>query len=925
MINSKLIFVFSIFFTIIFFDSKGQDTSFNGSYTQEYFVNMIEDLEKRYELKFYYSSDLDSTQLDLQFSDLKLDELVSKITTLSNINFFVKDNKTIIATGEFKLQSELSPFFFGATGDSTKSTPQDKSSILDNIREMAQKEKLDKLENQMVEIGEPIKRFDGKTATIAGYITEVKTGEPVIGASVFKKDPLIGIVTDQYGYYSFTLPKGKHEIFINSAGMKATKRQLMLYSDGEFNVELIDDIISLKEVVVTGEKNSIENLQTGFANLNIKDIRQIPSIMGEADIMKIALTLPGVQTVGEGAAGFNVRGGSADQNLVLLNDVPIYNTNHLFGFFSVFNPDVIASANLYKSGIGANYGGRIASVFDVALRDGNKKKFSYKGGISPVTGKITLEGPIKKDTSSYIIGIRSTYSDYMLSLLNDPNLRNSTGSFSDIVAKANHQFNENNKLTVSAYHSRDNFRLGSDSLYRYFNSNGALQWRHTYSNQLHAITSVSFANYNFQLSSNANPSTAFNIDYNLNHYGAKTEFNYFPKEKVNIKFGLSSTLYKLQPGEKVPLGNSSLIEPVDLLNEKGVESALFGGYEYELNEKIIVYGGMRISMFNSLGPGQTFSYLPDRPKEVEYMSDTTFYGNNSNMKTYVGPELRLSGRYKLKDDLSLKFSYDRMNQYIHVLSNTTSISPTDTWRLSGDGIKPQIGNQYSIGLYKTFFGTSFELSVESYYKNVNNILEYKDGADLLLNEALETDIISAKGRSYGVEILLKRKSGKFSGWFSYTYARSLIQANGDYSVEQINNGNFYPSNYDKPHTAVLVSNFKINRRVNISFNINYSTGRPATFPVTKYVFKNQPLLLYTDRNQYRIPHYFRTDLAFNFEGNHKVHKKIHGSWSFSIYNLTSRPNAYSIFFRSENEQINGYKLSIFKNAIPTVTYHFELN
>jgi outer membrane receptor protein involved in Fe transport len=266
-----------------------------------------------------------------------------------------------------------------------------------------------------------------------------------------------------------------------------------------------------------------------------------------------------------------------------------------------------------------------------------------------------------------------------------------------------------------------------------------------------------------------------------------------------------------------------------------------------------------------------------------------------------------------------------MNQYIHVLSNTTSISPTDTWRLSGDAIKPQIGNQYSVGLYKTFLGSSFELSIEGYYKRVKNVLEYKDGAELLLNEILETDIISAKGKSYGIEFMIKRNSGKFSGWLSYTYARSLIQADGDYSVERINSGNFYPSNYDKPHTSVLVSNFKINRRVNISFNMNYSTGRPATFPVAKYLFKNQPLLLYTDRNQYRIPHYFRTDLAFNFEGNHKVHKKIHGSWSFSIYNLTSRANAYSVFFRSENEQINGYKLSIFKNAIPTLTYHFELN
>jgi len=923
MIKKTQLLLLVLFACLYSLTAQSQDLM-SGSYQGVYFMDMVDDLETRYDLKFFFDPKLDSTKVDLTFSDVSLEKLLNDITTLSNINFLIKDKNTVIATGEFVINYELPPSLFNEQMGSKEKTNINNTSILDNIREVAEQDKDNRLEKQLVEIGDPVKRFDGNSAIIEGYVTEDKTGEPVIGASVFKKDPLVGVVTDQYGYFSFSLPKGKYELNINSTGMKATKRQIMLYSDGELNIEMKNDIISLKEIVVSGEKNTIENLQTGFANLNIKNIRQIPSIMGEADIMKIALTLPGVQTVGEGAAGFNVRGGSADQNLVLLNDVPVYNTNHLFGFFSVFNPDVISSANLYKSGIGANYGGRIASVFDVALRDGNKKKFTYKGGISPVTGKITLEGPIKQDTSSYIIGIRSTYSDWMLSLLDDPNLRNSTGGFSDVVGKVSHRLDDKNNLTLSAYHSRDNFSLNSDSLYRYYNTNASLQLRHTFSNQLNSISSLSFANYNYNLSSDNNPVNAFKLDYRINHYSFKTEFNYFPKEKANVKFGVSSILYQLQPGDKQPLGSSSLVSPIDLYDEKGLESALYGGYEYDISTKLSVYGGLRLSIFNSFGPGQSFSYLPDSPKEPEYIEDTTFHANNELIKTYIGPEIRMSGRYKLKDDLSVKFSYDRMNQYIHVLSNTTSISPTDNWRLSSDAIKPQTGNQYSIGLYKTFYGTSLELSVEGYYKKVKNILEYKDGADLLLNETLETEIISAKGKSYGLEILLKKNSGKFSGWLSYTYARSLIQANGLYSVEQINSGEYYPSNYDKPHAVVLVSNFKINRRVNISFNVNYSTGRPATFPVTKYIFKDQPLLLYTDRNQYRIPHYFRTDLAFNFEGNHKVHKKIHGSWSFSVYNLTSRANAYSVFFRSENEEIRGYKLSVFKNAIPTVTYHFQL-
>lgn len=897
---------------------------YSGSYREVYFTNFVNDFESRYQVKFYYGPELDSVQFSLDFMNFQLKEVLDKITSQTDVNFKIKDNNTIVSSGGYQVNSKLPEGFYHIQNKTVAPQKSAAKSILDNIREFVESEKENKLENELITIGQPAQRYDRESASITGYIKDEQTGEPVIGASIYKKDPLVGAVTDTYGYYSFTLPKGNHTLFINSTGMKPTERHIILYSDGQLNVEIKTAVISLKEVVITGEENQIDRLQTGFAKLDMKSIRQIPSVMGEADIMNIALTLPGVQSVGEGAAGFNVRGGSADQNLVLLNGVPIYNTNHLFGFFSVFNPDVISSADLYKSGISANYGGRIASVFDVQLSDGNKKKFTVKGGISPVTGKLTVEGPIKKDTSSFILGVRSTYSDWLLSLLENPNLRGSTGAFSDVVGKVSHRIDDKNAFTFSAYHSRDDFRLGPDSTYRYFNSNAVLQWRHTFSSKLHSTSSVSFANYNYDLLSDENPANSFELDYSINHYSFQSGFNYLPKEHVNIKFGIESTLYQMQPGKMDPVGVESLIESVLIPKEKGLESAIYGAYEYDVNRQLSVSAGLRLSMFNRLGPGSNFNYQTGNPRETKFISDTTFYANNELVKTYVGPELRLSGRYKLKEDLSFKFSYDRMNQYIHVLSNTTSISPTDSWRLSGVNIKPQIGNQYSIGFYKTFLGTSLELSVESYFKKTKNVLEYKDGAELLLNEALETDILGAKGKSYGIELLLKKNSGKFTGWLSYTFSRSLLQAKGLHKSETINFGDYYPSNYDKPHSAVLISNFKLNRRVNISFNLNYSTGRPSTFPVTKYEIKEQPVLHYTRRNQYRIPHYFRMDLGVNFEGNHKVHKKIHGSWSFSVYNLTSRSNAYSVFFRSEEEEIKGYKMSIFKNAIPTITYHFQL-
>jgi hypothetical protein len=916
-----IIIILLLFQTIV----RGQDKQlYSGNYYNSYFIDFASDLEKNYDIKLYFNSNLDSVQLDHEFTNLNLDELINIIALKTGINFLLKDDNVVIATDNYLVLTELSPAFFerGLMLENTVRSSQ--KSILETIREKAEEDKEVISENKIVDIGDVSKRLNGNTAIISGYVREVKTGEGVIGATVYKKNPTIGVATDQFGYFSLTLPKGEHDLFITSLGMKPAKRKINLYSDGELNVELRNDLISLKEIVITGESNAVESLQTGFANINVKNISQLPSMMGEADIMKIALTLPGVQTVGEGAAGFNVRGGSADQNLVLLNDVPVYNTSHLFGFVSVFNPDVLSGADLYKSGISSNYGGRISSVFDVSIKDGNKKKFGLKGGISPITTKITLEGPIKRDSSSFIVGIRTTYSDWIFTVLNDPALRNSSASFFDVVAKVNNSIDDKNDLIASAYYSKDNFRLNSDSLYRYSSSNASLQWRHSISNKLYANTSFSFANYNYQLSSESNPVNAFVMDYNINHFSAKTEFNYFTKSNVNIRFGLTSTLYQLEPGKKNPLGEESLVVPIILPNEKGLESALYVGTDFKINTNLSIYGGIRLSMFNSMGPGYEYHYLPDNPKEIEFISDTVYYANNELIKTYVGPELRFSARYKFREDLSLKVSYDRMNQYIHILSNTASISPVDSWRLSNGSIKPQRGDQYSLGLYKTFLGTSLEMSVETYYKSVNNVLEYKDGASLVLNEALETDIINGKGRSYGAEFLVKKNSGKLTGWLSYTYSRSLIQANGLYTVEQINSGNYYPSNYDKPHALILVSNYKVNRRINFSINVNYSTGRPITYPLSKYRIKGQSLLLYSDRNQYRIPDNMRVDVSFNFDGNHKVHKKIHSSWSLSVYNLFSRANAYSVFFKSENSQINGYKLSVFKQAIPTITYHFRL-
>jgi hypothetical protein len=731
-----------------------------------------------------------------------------------------------------------------------------------------------------------------------------------------------GTTTDAFGYYLLSLPKGTYPLQFKSVGMKDVVAMVTVNSNGQLDIEMEEAVVALDEVVISDEKDNVESIQTGVAKLNIKELKNIPTALGEVDVMKIALTLPGVQTVGEGASGFNVRGGNIDQNLVLLNNTVIYNPSHLFGFFSIFNPDVIRNANLYKSGIQAQYGGRVSSVFDIGIRDGNKKKLTVTGGISPITGRVTVEGPIKKDTSSFLFGVRSTYSDYILRLLDDPVFRNSSASFSDVIGKVTHQANPKTTLSASFYHSRDNFRLNSDTTYSYYNTGASLQWRQSFSNKFFGHFSTTFSNYQYQISSNQNPELAFDLDYSINQGGFMADFDIYLNSSHSLKFGGSLTGYQLEPG-KIRPGVSSNIKEVNIEQEQGLEGALYVGDEFVVSPKLTMYGGLRFSGFGRYGPQEAYIYDPAFSKEINSILDTTNYASGELVKAYGGLEYRFSLRYLLNPNLSLKFSIDKTRQYIHLLTNTTSIAPTDVWRLSNQHIQPQIGVQYAAGIYRTFYNDGLEVSIEGYYKDIQNLLEYKNGADLIVNEVLETDIINATGRSYGIEFLVRKKSGKFTGWVAYTYSRSEVMATSIFPEEQVNAGEYYPSNFDQPHNLSLISNYKVNRRINVSLNGTYHTGRPTTLPFAQFEFYNQVLPFFTERNQYRIPYYLRFDIAVNLEGNHRVDKLAHGSWSFSVYNLLGRNNAFSVFTEAGPEGVQMYQLSIFAQPVPTITYKFQ--
>ena len=617
-----------------------------------------------------------------------------------------------------------------------------------------------------------------------------------------------------------------------------------------------------------------------------------------------------------------MRGGSADQNLILFNDATIYNPSHFFGLFSAFNPEVVKDVELYKSSIPARYGGRLSSVLNVNSREGNKKNITGSAGIGLLTSRLSIEGPLIKDRSSFILGGRTTYANWLLNLL--PNqYKNSKASFYDLNLVISHTFNKKNSMYITGYASRDHFNLNSDTTYGYGNSNVSVKWKHVFNNKLNSLVTGGYDRYDYNISSNKLPLTAYKLSFDINQTYIKVHFNYYLNSKNTLDFGLNSMLYKLHPGSYQPVGQPSLVVPDKVAAQQALESALYVSDHYNINSSLSVDAGIRYSMFNSLGPQNVNIYAAGLPKTVDNIVAVQPYSSGNFVKTYSGPEYRLSMRYSFTDSFSVKAGFNTQRQYIHVLSNTTAVAPTDIWQLSDPNIKPQWGEQYSLGVYKNFKSNTIEASVEVYYKNIKNYLDYKSGAVLVMNHHIETDVIETKGKAYGVELLIKKLTGKLNGWISYTYSRVLLKMDDPTAGEAINHGMYYPANYDKPHDITVISNYRVTHRFSLSLNATYSTGRPITLPAGLYYYAGAQRTLYTDRNAYRIPDYFRTDFSMNIDGNHRIHQKTHNSWTFGVYNLTGRKNPYSVYYVTENGVVNGYKLSIFGSAIPFVNFNIS--
>lgn len=893
-----------------------QQRNISGNFSNATFESLVKSIEQQTPYRFYYNHlHTDSITVNVDANNEPVDKVLEKAFTGTPLHYSIYGNNVYVARDR-QMMTSLPVDFFNESQTAAKAN----NDSFDYSEYEKQEQRRKTVEEKLIYIGTKTNNLQG-SATITGYVRDIKSGEAIIGAAVYVENPMVGVSTDQLGRFSLTISKGRHEIKIKSVGMKTTQRQVMLYSNGKLDIELEEDITPLKEVVIQSERDvRVTSVEMGMEKIDARVMKQMPLVLGEADVMKVVLTLPGVQTVGEGTAGINVRGGATNQNLILFNDAVVYNPSHMFGFFSTFNPDLLKNVELYKSGVTADYGGRLSSVLDVNARDGSLKKFSVSGGISPITGRLTVEGPLIKDRSSYIIGFRSTYSDWIMKRVNNRMLNSSAASFYDLTANINHKINDNNSITLSGYWSQDKFKLASDTSYTYSDRNMSVKWKRVYNPNLYSTVTGTASQYNYTIGSMNNPTNAFQMDFYIRQITAKADLNWI-RGKHALHGGISATRYKMGPGNWQPVGEESIQAPKTLETEDALETAAYIGDNYEINPKLSLYFGLRYSMYQYLGPDSVYQYAAGAPRTKENSMNGAIV--NGNVARYAGPEPRFNARYILTPTSSVKFSYNRMRQYIQMLSNTTAITPTDIWKLSDTYIKPQLGDQLSLGYYRNLKGNTLEFSVETYYKFIKNTVDYKNGAELLMESNLERQVLDARGKAYGVEFLLKKPSGKLNGWISYTYSRSFLQTLTPYDNEKVNRGEWYRSSYDKPHSVNLIGNYKFSRRVNFSLNVVYSTGRPITLPIAKYELEGVTRIFYSDRNAYRIPDYFRTDVSINVEGNHKIRKLAHSSWSFSVYNLTGRNNAYSVFFVSHEGVIRGYKLSVFAQPIPTITYNFK--
>ena len=769
--------------------------------------------------------------------------------------------------------------------------------------------------------------------TVSGYIKDAANGEGLIGVSVYVKEAGTGAVTNNYGFYAVPVPPGTYNLVISYVGYEKQTRTVEIADRNvRLDLELKEEGRQLNEVVVSTkrEDDNVKNIEMSVNRIDVKTLQRIPALLGEVDVVRSIQLLPGVSTVGEGATGFNVRGGSIDQNLVLLDEAPVYNSSHLFGFFSVFNPDAVKDVKLIKGGIPANYGGRIASILDVRLKEGNAKKPELNGGIGLIFSRLSYERPLFKGKGSFIVAARRSYADVLAQPFLRNDLKGSKFYFYDLTAKANYRMNDRNTVFLSGYFGRDVF--GADFGFNWGNTTASARWNHVFSDKLFLNTTAYYSNYDYSLDSDLkrkaeNKNDYFRTDSRIVDYSIKPDFTLF-LGKSTVTFGGQSILHDFQPG-RATAASSGDVRTFGLTSKFALENALYVGNEQQVSSKLQLQYGLRYSLFSYIGPGDAYAFTTSVPIGTSRFPITTVqYRSGETIKTYGNLEPRFSAKYELGNNSSFKLSYNRLAQYIHLISNTTASTPLDVWTPSTNNIKPQLADQIAGGFFKNFGrtttggGSEFEASVEVYYKWLQNQIDYIDGANLILNKFLEGDLLSGKGRAYGAEFYVKRNTGVVNGWVSYTLARTERQVAG------INNGGWFPTRFDKPHTltTVLLIDPLRAKRWNFSATFTLASGTPATFPTNRFEYGDYVGQVIGGRNNYRIPPYHRLDLAATLQGRQRPGKRKEDNWVFSVYNVYARKNPFSVFFQADpdnSRSTQAIRYSVFATAIPSVTYNFK--
>ena len=749
--------------------------------------------------------------------------------------------------------------------------------------------------------------------TISGHITD-ESGEELIGATIYVKSLKTGTVTNAYGFYSLTIPKNSYQIIYSYVGYETQIKKVELNQNLRINIVLKEQSKTLNEVVITAERKDANVAKAEMSTMKIqaKEIKKIPAFMGEVDVIKAIQLMPGVQSASEGSSGFNVRGGGADQNLILLDEATVYNASHLMGFFSVFNNDAVKDVKLYKGDIPAAYGGRLSSLLDIRMKDGNNKKFQANGGIGTVSSRLTIESPIVKDKGSFILSGRRSYADLMLMLSSDEDVRKNQLYFYDLNLKGNYKINDKDRIYLSWYMGRDVFDYDDLFGFSWGNKTFTLRWNHLFSEKLFSNFSVILSDYDYEIGQNSEEQ-GFIWSSDLNDIKFKADYTYYPNTRNTIRFGVTGTMHHFNPGLAKGVGNQTMYNELKMPESNALEWAGYLSNEWKLNEKTTINIGLRGTIFQNMGKATVYNFDENYEK-----IDSTVYSSGEIYNTFWGLEPRVNFKYSINDRSSVKGNYSRTKQFIHLASNSTAGSPLDIWIPSGPNINPQIADQFAVGYFRNFYEDALETSIEAYYKNMDNQIDFRDHAELLLNPEIEGEFRTGYAWSYGLEFLIRKQTGKFTGWISYTLSKA------ERKITEINKGKVYPASYDKPHNIAIVASYDFSKKINAAANWVYSTGTPVTFPVGRYEYGNMIVPIYSDRNEYRLPDYHRLDLSVTYKFGVDKTRGLRSELNLSIYNVYNRKNTWMLLFSQDDEYPNitiAEKVYLFP-ILPSITYNF---